>query len=88
VSTTFTVKQAQDAKKRLLALRKEKGNWRDAVEGTGINFCTAAAIDRGDRKVTLDIIQKLGIQKKKRYYKNYRRREELLRRWVRKHAQE
>ena len=82
----FTAKMATKAVNRLLALRKEKGNWRAVETETGINFATANSIANGKRKVTLDIIQKLGNQKPKRYYKNYRLREYYLARWVRKHA--
>jgi hypothetical protein len=83
---TLTERMATKAVNRLKALRRKLGSWRAVGEKTGINFGTADAVANRKRKVTLDIVQKLGIQKPKRYYKNYRLREYYLARWVRRTA--
>ena len=75
------------ARNRLkLAWRESGKSYEKTAHKFGLNRGTVYAILEGGEKVSQRVADKLGIQKPKRYYPNWRKKNLMLRRWIRKNA--
>ena len=82
------------ARQRLCRAFRENGkSYAKAAASFGLHSDGKPVVNRGtvykavnEGKVGKKTAERMGITKLKRYYKNYRKREYYLRRWVRRHA--